>query len=434
MTALIIISCILIQLYLTTLKVSPFISLLIISVFGGLALGIEPQELIKTFEKGVGSTLSGLLLIVCLGAILGKILEESGAAEQISKSLINKFGSKNIHWAVMLAGFFVGIPLFYNAGFVILFPLIISVVRSAKVPILSIAIPMAASLSVTHCFLPPHPGPVLLINTFNADFGKTLIYGLIIAVPAVIIGGPILGKFFKNEISFNKSNTGITNIENKKLPSFKSSLVIALMPVFLILIGATSKIFLEHSFLRILLQFIGESMIALLFTVIIALYYFGSKKGISFETQSKWISSAVEGIAMILLIIASAGIFKQVLIDSGTADQISDLSGYFKMPPIVFAWCITALIRISIGSATVAAITAAGIVAPLVNTEISPELIVLSIGAGSVFGSHINDSGFWMFKEYFNLSLKQTLLSWTLMESLISVIGLAGVLILDIFI
>jgi len=436
MTFLIILLAIFLQVFLTVKKVSPFLSLLIVAIIAGLLLGMQPADLLKSIEKGVGSTLGGLALIICLGAILGKILEEGGAAEKISGTLINSFGQKNIQWAVLLTGFLIGIPLYYNAGFVILVPLVFSIARKTGLPLLYIAIPMAAALSTTHCFLPPHPGPVVLVNAFNADMGKTLVYGLSITIPVVILAGPVLGRLLKgvkvdiNNIFSKKEITG------RNLPATLPSFLIALLPVILIALAVIGNAFLpEGNLCRKIVSFIGDSTIALLIAVLLASWQFGIRAGKSIDTTMKWLGDAIAGIAVILLIITAGGVFKQVLTDSGTGQYIASFSSEWKMPPLLFAWIITALLRVTIGSATVAGITAAGVVAPLVTTgSASPELMVLAVGTGSVFGSHVNDTGFWMFKEFFNLSLKQTFLSWTIMETSISLLGLAGVLILDLFI
>ena len=436
MTLLIIFACIAIQVYLTVKKVSPYLSLLLVAILAGLLLGMEPSALVKSIEKGVGSTLAGLVWIIFLGGGLGKILEVSGAAEQISGTLIQKFGKKYVQWAVLLTGFLIGIPLYYNAGFVILVPLIFSLARRTGLSILYLAIPMAASLSTTHCFLPPHPGPVVLVNAFGADMGKTLVYGLVAAVPAVILAGPILGNLLKHiqvkdNPLFGQTDTTVFD----KLPAALPSFVIALMPVILISIGVLADRFLDvdHT-LRAILLFTGNSTIALLLSVLIALYYFGVRNGVDMKIQMKWLSDSVSAISTILLIITAGGVFKQVLEDSGTGAYIASFSDDLSMPPLIFAWTITALLRMTIGSATVAGLTAAGIVLPLISsTGVSPELLALSVGAGSVFGSHINDSGFWMFKEFFNLNLKQTFLSWSLMEITISVSGLMAILLMDKF-
>src|SRR5258705_2916213 len=434
MTFLIILAGIALQIFLTYKKVSPFLSLLVVAIITGLLLGIQPADLIISIEKGVGSTLGGLALIICLGATLGKMLETSGAAEQITSTLIKSFGETNIQLAVLVTGFLVGIPLFYNAGFIILVPLVFSIARTAKLPLLYVAIPMAASLSTTHCFLPPHPGPMFLVGAFKADLGKTLMYGLVIAIPVVIIAGPLLGKFLKRmniDIPVQeKIETG-----TKNLPGVFESFLLALLPVLLIALAVIANSFFPgESIPKKIILFIGDATVALLLSVLLAVFVLGIKRGRSMQGVMQWLNEAVAGVAVILLIITAGGVFKQVLVDSGTADYITYFSKQWNIHPLVFAWVITALLRVAIGSATVAGITAAGIVSPLLATgTVSPELLVLAVGTGSVFGSHVNDSGFWMFKELFKLSLKRTFLSWTLMETIISILGLIGVMMLDLF-
>jgi Gnt-I system high-affinity gluconate transporter len=313
--------------------------------------------------------------------------------------------------------------------------LVFTLARKTGLPLLYIVIPMAAALSTTHCFLPPHPGPVVLVNAFHADMGKVLIYGIAIAIPTVIIAGPFLGRLMK-KIKTELSTTFLSEEKSNtnKLPDVFPSFMIALLPVFLITLSVLANTFLpDSSLVKTFFLFIGDSTIALLISVIAAIYFFGLRNGHKMVTVMKWLSDAISGIAMILLIITAGGIFKQVLIDSGTGEYIASFSTKWQMPPLIFGWVITALLRVAIGSATVAGITAAGIVSPLVMSGVvSPELMVLAVGAGSVFGSHINDSGFWMFKEFFNLTLKQTFFSWTVMETVISILGLIGVLLLDL--
>ncbi len=424
------------QIFLTYKKVSPFLSLLVVAILSGLFLGMSPEAILKSLKDGVGNTLGGLALIICLGAVLGRILEAGGAAEKISTTLIKGFGEKNIQWAVLLTGFLIGIPLYYNAGFVILVPLVFSIAGKAKLPLLYVAIPMAASLSTTHCFLPPHPSPAFLVNAFHANMGKTLIYGLLITVPVVIVAGPLLGRMLKNiEVDIKSFFSSGEPVAGKKLPAALPSFLIGLLPVILITLAVIADNFLADNLLRKTIVFIGDPAIALLLAVLVAMWYLGLRAGEPVSTTSRWLNEAISGIAVILLIITAGGIFKQVLQDSGTDKYIASFSSKWQMPPLLFAWVITALLRVAIGSATVAGITAAGVVAPLVATGlVSPELMVLAVGTGSVFGSHVNDSGFWMFKEFFNLSLKQTFLSWTVMETTISVLGLIGVLILDMFV
>jgi Gnt-I system high-affinity gluconate transporter len=434
MTFIIIILAISLQIYLSVKKVSPFISLLIVSILSGLFLGMQPSELIKSIESGVGGTLAGLTLIICLGAVLGKILESSGAAKKISLTFIKGFGVKNIQWSLLITGFLVGIPLFYNAGFVILVPLVFSIAKETRLPLLYLAIPMAASLSTAHCFLPPHPGPVILVKAFEADMGKTLMYGFVLAIPAIILAGPYLGRFLKN-VKVNLEGLFAENEDfiSKELPAALPSFLIALLPVLLITFSViANRILPDGSVLKKIFIFIGDANIALLLTVMLASWFFGLRAGYKMEKVMKWLSEGISGIAIILLIITAGGVFKQVLTDSGAADYILSFSKQWQMQPLLFAWLVTALLRFTIGSATVAAITASGIMAPLVvASNASPELMVLAVGSGSVFMSHVNDTAFWMFKEFFNLSLKQTFFSWTLMETSISFIGLIGVLFLN---
>ena len=433
MQLVIIVLAIGLQIFLTYKKVSPFLSLLIVALLAGLAFGMQPDTLLKAVKAGVGSTLGDVILIICLGAILGKILELSGAATQIANTLIRSFGKKNIQWAVLLTGFFVGIPLFYNAGFIILVPLIFSIARTAKLPLLYIAIPMAAGLSTTHCFLPPHPGPMFLVGAFKADLGKTLIYGLVIAIPVVIIAGPLLGRFLKR-LNIPIPAQEKVETEEKKLPGVFESFMLALLPVLLIALAVIANTFFPgESIVKKVVLFIGDATIALLLSVLLAVLFLGIAKGRSMQKVMQWLNDSISGVAVILLIITAGGVFKQVLIDSGTADYITSFSTQWNIHPLLFAWLITALLRVAIGSATVAGITAAGIVSPLLATgTVSPELLVLAVGTGSVFGSHVNDSGFWIFKEFFQISLKQTFLSWTVMETLISILGLVGVMVLSV--
>lgn len=433
MQLLVIFLAICLQIFLTTKKVNPFLSLLIVAILAGLFLGLEPMQVVKSVEKGVGSTLSGVALVICLGAILGKIMEAGGAAERISTTLINGFGQKNIQWAVMLTGFFIGIPLYYNAGFVILVPLVFSIAYKAKLPLLYVAIPMAAALSTTHCFLPPHPSPVFLVNAFKANMGKTLIYGLLITIPVVIVAGPFLGRWLKGvEVKLSSAFLSTEEKPNRPLPANFPSFVIGLLPVILITLAVVADNFLGDTLLKKVALFAGDTTMALLISVLVAIWYFGLRQGKSMESTMKWLQEAISGIAMIVLIITAGGVLKQVLQDSGTDQYIASFSSRWQMPPLVFGWIVTALLRVAIGSATVAGITAAGVVTPLVvSGAASPELMVLAVGTGSVFGSHVNDSGFWMYKEFFSLSLKQTFLSWTIMETTISILGLLGVLILD---
>jgi Gnt-I system high-affinity gluconate transporter len=429
MTLAIIIGSLILLFVLILLKLNPFLALIIVSLTAALLFGLSPEEAIKSIQTGVGSTLEGLALLLALGAMFGKVIEVSGAARQITNTLVNLFGKKRLPWAIMLTGLVVGVPLFYNAGFVILVPLVFSIARTAQVSLLWIAIPMAASLSVTHGFLPPHPGPTAVAAIFQADIGKTLLYGLIIAVPTAILAGPVFGSFFKNRVFAESQST--QNDARQELPSPTMSFLIAVFPVFLIALGTVLKNLGTDSQL---VSIIADPVFALLLGLFFACYFLMWRRGISVKQSMDDLQHSIVSIAMIMLVIAAGGAFKQVLVDSGVAKEVADVASGFSFSPLVLAWLIAALVRVSVGSATVAGLTAAGIVSSLAQEPgVNQELMVLSIGAGSLAFSHVNDTGFWMFKEYFNLSLRQTFLSWTLMETIVSVTGLVGVLILNKF-
>jgi gluconate transporter len=436
MPLLIVLLNILILLFLILKKVNPFIALLIVSITMGITSGMHIGSIAVSIRDGIGSTLGSIALVITLGAMFGKLIEESGAARQITMGLVRKFGIKHIQWAVVLTGFIVGIPMFYNAGFILLLPLIFSIAYETRLSIIYVGLPMAASLSVTHGFLPPHPGPTALAGIFHADIGMTLIYGLIISVPAIIIAGPLFSRALRNMKVIDPPTPPIQIVENTKVPSVRTSIFIALLPVALIAISAILNVFLTPKTSAYEINtFLGEPFIALLFAVCIATYFLQVRNGRKLKDVMDYMSASVGGIALIMLIIAAGGGFKQVIIDAGVGKYISDLSVSLNLSPLFLGWTIAAILRVSIGSATVAGLTAAGIVAPLLAvTSVKPELMVLSIGAGSLMFSHVNDTGFWMFKEFFHLSVKQTFLSWTMMETIVSIIGLVGVLTLNCFV
>ena len=418
-------------------RVNAFISFIIVTIGIGIGQGMKLDVFVSSIEKGIGNTLGFLVLILGLGAMLGKLVAESGAAQQITNGLIKFFGVKNTKVAVMFTGFIVGITMFYSVGFVILVPLVFTIAASTGLSLIGIGLPMLAALSVTHGFLPPHPAPSALSVMFKADIGTTLIYGVVLAIPSILISGPFLTRFLpKVNAKPLKEFMATKKIHTSKLPSLNKSLLVALLPV--ILIGFTtliSSIFQNNDTLFEWINFIGNPVIALLITLIIGTYTLGISRGISMEEIMEIFATAVSGITMVLLIISGAGALKQILIDSGVSDYIGSLLEISNMSPLFIGWLIATLIRFSVGSATVAGLTTAGIVLPLLeSTGVSPELMVLAIGSGSLMLSHVNDSGFWLFKEYFNLSVKETLSTWTIMETSIGITGLFGVLILNQFI
>ncbi len=435
MTFIIILCCIIgLVILITWAKVNPFLAFLLISTLAGLLLGIPYSTIMHSVTKGIGDTLGSLVIVIVLGAMLGKLVAESGAAKQIAAVFQNIFGSKYIVWAMTFTGFIVGIPLYYNVGFVLLIPIIFSVAYHNKLPLVYVGLPMLASLSVMHGFLPPHPSPMALVMQFNANMATTFFYGLCIAFPAIIIAGPIFSRTLKNIKSTEGKVNLVYALPEDKLPGIVNSLISSLLPVLIIAcIALVTKIVGDNNSTNEVLKFLGEPNVVMGLTVIIATYSLGISRGKRLSEIMQVYTEAVKDIAMILLIIGSAGILKQIFIDSGASEEIAAALSNWQMPPLVLAWVITAILRLCLGSATIAGLTAAGIIYPLtVQTNVNPNLMVLSIGAGSLFFSHVNDTAFWMFKEYFGLSMKDTFRSWTLMETMVSVIGLIGVLILDL--
>ena len=433
---IVIIGILLLFLLIARFKLNAFITFIIISLFVGIAEGMELQSVVTSIQNGIGNTLGFLILILGLGAMLGKLVADSGAAQRITSRLVDKFGVKNIQWAVVLTGFIVGIPMFYSVGFVILVPLVFTVAAATGLPLLYVGIPMLASLSVTHGYLPPHPAPTAITVMFDADMGKTLVYGLIVAIPAIIVGGPMFARTIKNiKATPLKEFVNPRILEDHEMPGMTISIFTALLPIILIAIATLIELFVPEPFPgKEIVLFLGNPVIAMLISVLVAIYTLGLARGRKMTEVMNTVAESIKGITMVLLIIAGAGALKQVLVDSGVSDYIADMLKGSSLSPLLLAWFIATVIRVCVGSATVAGLTAAGIVLPLVSqTGVSPELMVLAIGSGSLMLSHVNDSGFWLFKEYFNLSVRDTLRTWTVMETTVGVMGLIGVMILNQF-
>ena len=433
---IVIIGILLLFLLIARFKLNAFITFIIISLFVGIAEGMELESVVTSIQNGIGNTLGFLILILGLGAMLGKLVADSGAAQRITSRLVDKFGIKNIQWAVVLTGFIVGIPMFYSVGFVILVPLVFTVAAATGLPLLYVGIPMLASLSVTHGYLPPHPAPTAITVMFEADMGKTLVYGLIVAIPAIIVGGPLFARTIKNiHATPLKEFVNPRVLEDHEMPGMSISIFTALLPIILIAMATLIDLFIPQSFAgKEIVLFLGNPVIAMLISVLVAIYTLGLARGRTMTEVMETVAESIKGITMVLLIIAGAGALKQVLVDSGVSDYIADMLKGSSLSPLLLAWFIATVIRVCVGSATVAGLTAAGIVLPLVHkTGVSPELMVLAIGSGSLMLSHVNDSGFWLFKEYFNLSVKDTLRTWTVMETTVGTMGLIGVMILSQF-
>ena len=417
-------------------KVPPFVAFIVASLAAALLLGMPLAKIPGSIEHGIGDLLGGLAGVILLGAMFGKLIADSGAAQRIAESLIGLFGQKRLPIAMTVTGFIVGIPLFYNVGFVLMVPLVFSVTYRAKLPALYVGMPLFAGLSIAHGFLPPHPSPTALVAQFGADLGLTLIYGLIVGIPTLLIAGPLFATTLKGIAVKPSALFKPIDTEATELPGAFNAFFCALLPVMLIA-GTTALGYLSglSDEGKALLTFLGNPTIVLLIALVVAAVTLGTARGQRLSTVMEGFGGAIRDIAPILLIIAGAGALKQVLIDSGTDKQLADLLSGLPIHPLLLGWLLAFLIRIALGSATVAGLTAASLIRPLVMAGgVNPNLMVLSIGAGSLMCSHVNDSGFWMFKEYFGLSLKDTFRSWTAMETIVGVFGLVFVMLLSLWV
>ncbi|MED7754679.1 GntP family permease [Bacillus licheniformis] len=429
------------------LKLNTFVSLIIVSFGVGLALGMPFDDIVKTIEQGLGGTLGHIALIFGLGAMLGKLIADSGGAQRIAMTLVNKFGEKNIQWAVVIASFIIGVALFFEVGLVLLIPIVFAISRELKISILYLGIPMTAALSVTHGFLPPHPGPTAIAGELGANIGEVLLYGIIVAIPTVLLAGPLFTKLAKKIVpqSFEKMGSIASLGEQKtfkleETPAFGISVFTAMLPVIIMSISTIITLIQEtmgladNSFLAAI-RLIGNASTSMVISLLFAIYTMGIARKIPIKQVMDSCSTAITQIGMMLLIIGGGGAFKQVLINGGVGDYVAELFKGTAMSPILLAWVIAAILRISLGSATVAALSTTGLVLPMLGqSDVNLALVVLATGAGSVIASHVNDAGFWMFKEYFGLSMKETFATWTLLETIIAVAGLGFTLLLSLFV
>ena len=425
------------------LRVNAFAALILVSFAVALVLGLPLDKVVKSIEGGIGGTLGHIALIFGLGVMLGRLIAESGGAQRIAVTLIDKFGPKNVQWAVVVSAFIIGIALFFEVGVVLLIPIVLTMARQLKVPVMYLGTPMVTALITAHAFLPPHPGPTVIAREYGADVGLVLIYGIIVGIPTFILCGPVLNKFCQRIIpdAFKKegniASLGATRrFSESEMPGFGISFLTAMLPV--ILMAVVTIIQMTHAksaadsglFYNVIL-FLGNSTIAMLISLLFAIYTMGLGRGKTIPDLMDSCGKAIAGIAGLLLIIGGGGAFKQVLIDSGVGQYISTLVSGMDINPILMAWGVAAFLRICLGSATVAAISTAGLVIPLLavhpNTNLA--LITLATGAGSCICSHVNDASFWMIKDFFGLTTKETLLSWTLMSTLLSISGLIFILL-----
>jgi Gnt-I system high-affinity gluconate transporter len=417
-------------------KLDTFISFIVVSVALGLVSGLDIHQISDAIQKGIGNIMGSLVVILGFGAMLGRLIADSGAAQQITHSLVRMSGTRRIQWAMALSGFLVGLPMFYGAGFMVLMPLVFAVGASTGLPLLYLGIPVLAALSVAHGFLPPHPSATAIAVQLHARIGKTLLYGLVVAIPTIILAGIVWGRTMRKYRPVPNSEVlTVTLMDPQELPGLGLSLTAALMP--LILLSATSLLGLVpgNGSLKKVISFIGDPNIAMLIAVLSGIYLLGLRRGKPMRVLMRSLEDAFKAVAPVLLIIAGAGVFMQVMSEGGVNVYIAKLLEHTTVNPLILGWCVAALIRICTGSSTVAALTTVGILLPLLQqSAVQPELLVLAIGAGSMTFSHVNDGGFWLFKEYFNLTIRQTFATWTIMETLVSVGGLLMVLLLNLIV
>ncbi|MDZ7717274.1 MAG: gluconate:H+ symporter [Balneolaceae bacterium] len=434
----------LLLLLITKFKVNAFISLLIASVFVGIGAGMPATDVLTSMQEGMGGTLGFVATVVGLGAIFGQILEHSGGAESVARTLIRKFGRDKASWSMVFTGFVVAIPVFLDVGFIILVPLIYALSRDTGKSLLYYGIPLLAGLAVTHAFIPPTPGPIAVADILGADLGWVILFGFIVGIPTAILAGPVFGKYIANKIHVPVPDY-VEMVEHEEdqdedLPSFTLLLLIISVPLILILGNTITEALLDQAvieprFWTEAVIFIGHPFSALTAAVLIAMYWLGVRRGTTREQLSELSMEAMKPAGVIILITGAGGVFKQVLVNSGVGEMLANGMADFGLPLIVLAWLIALAVRVTQGSATVAMITAAGILSPiLISFDVSEPhkaLIVLAIAAGATTLSHVNDSGFWLVNRYFGMSEKDTLKSWTVMETIISVVGFALVFALS---
>jgi len=433
-------------LMITRYKVYPFLVLIIVSLLLGLVSGMPMATIVKSFETGNGNTLGHIAVVVGLGTMLGKMMAESGGAERIATTLIDWFGEKNIHWAMMVVAIIVGLPVFFEVGFVLLIPIAFNVAKRTNKSLLLVGLPMVAGLSVVHGLIPPHPAAMLAVQQYHADIGKTIAYGLIVGVPTAIVAGPLFALMInryvklpeqnalaaqflnKDEIAPSGTPGGTNSAPRRELPGFGITLFTVLLPVILMLVGSWADlVFTPKTLPNDLLRFVGNSDVALLIAVLVSFWTFGASRGFNRDQIQKFCGECLAPIAGITLIVGAGGGFGRVLMDSGISKEIVAAATSAHLSPLLFGWLVAALIRLATGSATVAMTTACGIVAPIAAAsaiQVKPELLVLATGSGSLIFSHVNDGGFWLIKEYFGMTVGQTFKTWSLLETIISLMGL----------
>jgi gluconate:H+ symporter, GntP family len=411
-------------------KINPFISLLTISLALAAASGMPLQTIVKSFETGVGGILGHIAIVVALGTMLGKMMAESGGADRIARTLINIFGEKHVAWAMVVVGFVVGLPVFFEVGFVLLVPIAFNIARRTGTSLVLVGLPMVAGLSVVHGLVPPHPAAMLAVTIYNADVGRTIFFAMIVGIPTAIIAGPLYAKLIAPHIVLTGHNPiaeqFIEETPKADLPSFGLTVATILLPIVLMLVGSWADIFSSpQSRLNGILHLLGGADVSLLVAVIVSFITLGKMRGFSREAILKFTDECLAPTATITLLVGAGGGLGRILQDSGTSQAMIDLALHTHISILFSAWLVAALVRLATGSATVAMSMAAAIVAPIaLHTGVRPELLTIATGAGSLVFSHVNDGGFWLVKEYFNMTVAQTIKSWSVCETIISVVAL----------
>ncbi|HEY6059060.1 MAG TPA: gluconate:H+ symporter [Gemmatimonadales bacterium] len=422
-------------------KVHPFVALVAVSLGMGAAAGMTPGALLKAFQDGVGAVLGSIAVVLGLGTMLGKMMAESGGATRIATTLIAWFGERRVHWAIMVVAFIVGIPVFFQVGFVLLIPLVFTIARRTGTSLVKVGIPLVAGLSVVHGMVPPHPAAMLAVTAYGADMGRTIFYAMLVGLPTAALAGPIYAVWIAPRITLAAANPMAAQLAGgeatdtaAELPGFGLSLLTILLPVLLMLGASAADVSLvAGNPVRTALDFLGHPIVALLLTLLFSFWRLGVARGMTGSRMLSMANDCLAPTAAILLVIGAGGGFNRVLIESGVGKAIAEVAIRAQVSPLVLAWVVATLVRVATGSATVAMTTAAGIVAPIAaaTPQTSAELLVLATGAGSLMLSHVNDSGFWLIKEYFNMTVPQTLATWTAAETIIGVTGLVLTLALS---
>ena len=423
-------------------ELHPFVALITVSLALGIVAGMPLGGVVKAFQDGVATVLGFIAIVVALGTMLGKMMAESGGAARIATTLIARFGEKRVHWAIMFVGFIVGIPVFFQVGFVLLIPLVFTIARRSGLSLVKIGIPLVAGLSVVHGMMPPHPAAMLAVVAYKADIGRTIAYAILVGLPTAALAGPIYASWIAPRIALPADNPVAAQFAGanggtggRALPSFGISLFTVLLPVILMLCASAADVALDDgSALRTALDFVGGPIVALLLALLFSFWSLGFRQHFTRDQILKFGNDCLAPTATILLVIGAGGGFNRVLVESGVGRAIADVALGSHASPLLLAWTVAALIRVATGSATVAMTTSAGIVAPIaaVTPGTHAELLVLATGAGSLVLSHVNDSGFWLIKEFFNMTVQQTLKTWTVAETIIGVAGLGFTLLLSL--